>query len=155
MPDRIVLVTPSGQALAGLAKLRTDIASSGERGAQAEVIVLGWDVSSAPYDVTAVSLRPGAPAGDAISRLVGRTLRRSFIGLNLVRLSPWDSGRVFWRGVKHSRPALDALLGGDVLIALERDGLLTVWKAARKSTRHPIAVTGMAAALDRLAHPDR
>jgi hypothetical protein len=155
MPERIVLVSPSGQALANLAKLRADIAAAGAASADAEVVLLGWDVSSAPGEVTAISLRPNAPAGDSMSRLLHRTLRKSYWGLNLIRLSPWDSGRVFWRGVKRSRAAMDVLAGGDVLIALERDGLLAVWKAARSSTRRPIAVTGMAAALDRLAHPDR
>ena len=149
MTKRIVLVLPSGQALATLPRIRADLAAAANE--SVEIVLVGWDLSAAPADVTAVSLRPGKPAGDSVSRLLDRTVRRSFIGLNLIRLSPWDAGRVFWRGVKRSRAAMDALASADLLVALERDGLLTVWHAARRSNRHPIAVTGMAAALDRVS----
>lgn len=153
MPERVVLVSPSGQALKTIHSLLADVSAAASAGRDADVTIVGWDLFDAPDDVNAVSLlsRVGAPIGDAISRLLDRTLRKSFIGLNLIRLSPWDTGRVFWRGVRRNSAARNTLLAADIVVALERDALLTVWKIGRRSPRHPAAVTGMPAALDRLS----
>ncbi|WP_437584424.1 hypothetical protein ACSAGD_03915 [Paramicrobacterium sp. CJ85] len=84
-------------------------------------------------------LRPG------LQRLVD-ILWRSAPGRTLVRISPFDRSRRFWRAVREQRPVVaDALKGADVIVAADRDALWATWHLARK-TRGPAVVYGVSAA---------
>jgi hypothetical protein len=154
MPKRIVLVSPSGQVLKNFEPLRASILEARHDGEVPEIVLLGWELSKSPEGVQAVSvLGEGQHAtGGWLTRFAIRALGNGFVGANLLRVSPWDAGRTFWRGVRRNRTAMAVLLNSEIVVALERNAILTVWKIARRSKLRPVAVTGMAAALDALGH---
>lgn len=60
-------------------------------------------------------------------------LERSVVGRTLVRLSPWDGGLRLRRRVRASRSARAAIESATVVVAAERDGILTAWSAVRQN----------------------
>lgn len=60
-----------------------------------------------------------------------RRLERHVVGRTLLRLSPWDGGRVLARAVSRSPDARAAIVSAGALIAADRDAVLSVWRAAR------------------------
>lgn len=56
---------------------------------------------------------------------------RSAAGRNLVRVSPVDRSRLLWRAVRNDPRVLERIRAADVVVAADRDALLTVWKMTR------------------------
>lgn len=74
-----------------------------------------------------------------------RAMSRSVFGRTFVRITPADRGARLARLVRRSPQAREALAGAEVMVAADRDAILTVWNAARHSTRNPTAVVGVPA----------
>lgn len=75
---------------------------------------------------------------------------RSVIGRTLVRLSPADGGARLRRRVRRSAAARSALARADVIVACQRDALLTVWTACRRRGESVLGLYGTAAGLAEL-----
>lgn len=93
-----------------------------------------------------------SPVLRALSVRVGRMLGGSAAGRNLLRLSPLDDGRRF-AGAALRNPAFrSAVSTVDLFVVLERDGILTGWRALhRLASRDARAVNGIAPARALLA----
>lgn len=114
---------------------------------------------AAHADVTRVA--PGATASEpdthrvdlhplrGLARRIEQLAWRSAFGRNLVRITPLDRSRRLWRAVKHDAALRELVRAADVVVALDRDAVLTVWKLSREHTLGDQwdAVYGGAAAL--------
>lgn len=89
-----------------------------------------------PVDATELSSLP--------HKLVN-ALWRSAAGRTLVRISPFDQSRRFWRAVRRQPRAFDVVRDADVIVAADRDAIWAAWHLAR-ATRGPAAVYGVTAA---------
>ncbi len=76
---------------------------------------------------------------------IERPLRGSALGRTLLRLTPADRGVRLARRVRADAAARRALDGAEVLVAAERDAILTVWRAARRAPGSTTAVVGLPA----------
>lgn len=142
----VVLITPSGAA---------------------EVAVERLGLSGGADDVTIVSASPAdAAAGGKLSHLrlpeampgssgLARRLRRSAIGRNLIRLSPWDDGRRLAAAARRSDRFRTAAAEADLIVALDRDAILTAWTAARRWARPDAHVVFGAAPAEALRNAAR
>ena len=108
------------------------------------VISCAADVAPAAATLRVVTVgRPSGRLGASVSRM----LSRSVIGRNLLRLTPWDGGRRMARAALREERVRRAAASADLIVAVERDGILTAWKAARRWSRPDAhAVYGVAAA---------
>lgn len=134
---RIVVIAPSGAVDAALAQLPLN--------AQDAVLL----VTRAEPDraMPAAILRP------TLRRLTlwaDRVLGGSALGRNVVRILPVDAGRRFASAARRSRRLRDELARAELIIVLEREGILTGWRAAR-SAPTARAVYGLPAARGSLA----
>lgn len=77
-------------------------------------------------------------------------LDRSVVGRTLVRVSPRDGGAVLRRRIHRSAEAMRAIDAADVVVACQRDALLTVWSAARRRPEAMLGLYGIAAGLAEL-----
>lgn len=121
---RIVVVSPSGAALTGLGQLHQPITS----------FVTWSDTHVSPQDDPdddIAILRIERPRPGRLAERVTPRLKGSAAGRNLLRLTPWDPGRSFARRAAHDQALRDALAGADLVIAAERDAILTVWRFGR------------------------
>ncbi len=122
---KLVVIAPSGVVRSALDRLAMGHAD--------EVTV----VSSVPADVGSPAVRalvfPAAVGswGMAIRWL----LSSSVIGRNLQRLTPLDGGRRMARTALRSDDVRAAVADSDLVAVLERDGILTGWKAQRRWAR--------------------
>jgi hypothetical protein len=71
-------------------------------------------------------LRSGPVAGR-----IEKMAWRSALGRNLVRITPLDRSRRLWRAARRDRALRDLVRSADVVVALDRDAILTVWKLSR------------------------
>lgn len=132
---KIALLAPSGTAAAALERL-LEVAQEDD-----EFILIGAVTAASPGpDIVRVGA-DGLPPRNAITR----ALSRSAVGRNLLRLTPWDGGRRFARAVGRGQ-ARAALQHSDLVVALERDGILAAWRAGRGRSPAPRALYGIAAA---------
>lgn len=56
---------------------------------------------------------------------------RSPLGRNLIRVTPLDRSRRLWRAARSDHRLRAILSTADIVVALDRDAILTVWKLAR------------------------
>lgn len=135
----IVLVIPSGAAATVLDRLELQEAGS-ER-----VTLITWnapDAGARAHEVITVGRPLSAP-----SRGISTALSGNAIGRNLLRLSPLDAGRRLARAALRDPRVRAATSVADLIVVIERDGILTGWKAARKwAPESAQAVYGIAAA---------
>ena len=64
-----------------------------------------------------------------------RRLAHSAAGRNLLLLRPLAAGRRFAGAVRRNRDLRQRIREADMLVVLERDGILAGWRAARRWTR--------------------
>lgn len=144
--SRVVLVSPSGAVLKNLAELGLDASAGAE---QEEVTVLTWENEEGPAGVRTIALGrddSGTVAG-RLRRAAQRLLSGSAGGRNLFRLTPWDGGRRLWRATRGNPAATQALRQADLIVAVERDAILTVWKSVHsRLAPRAAAVHGLPAA---------
>lgn len=108
--------------------------------------VVTWSPADVAPTATRRVVTVGRPAG-ALGAAVSRVLSRSVIGRNVLRLTPWDAGRRMARAALRDEQVRAAAASADLIVAVERDGILTAWKAARRWSRPDThAVYGAAAA---------
>lgn len=74
-----------------------------------------------------------------------RLLGGSAAGRTLLRITPADRGVRLARRVRRVAVAREALATAEVLVASERDAVLTVWRAARRAPGSVTAVVGLPA----------
>lgn len=149
---RIVLVSPSGSVLQNFEKHL--VALQQDQSAPSEIVIITWHSAEAPDGTSLLSLVAGEnkETNGSGKRGLRDYLDRSIIGRNLVRISPWDRGRHFYREANRNPQAREALLTAEVLVAVERDAILTVWQATRRSAQAPLhAAYGLSAGLAHLA----
>lgn len=134
---RVVLVSPSGSVFKNIAELGLE-----QGDGTPELTVLAWSAGDAPGEVRAipVSRDDSATLSGRLRRAVDRALSGSAAGRNLFRLTPWDGGRRMWRAVRRNPAAFQALRDADLIVAVERDAILTAWKSV-----HSLAAPGAAA----------
>lgn len=66
-----------------------------------------------------------------LARRIERWGRGSVLGRNVIRITPLDRSRRLWRAAKHDRVLSELVRNADVVVALDRDAVLTVWKLSR------------------------
>ncbi|MEL5992050.1 hypothetical protein ACOKGD_10910 [Microbacterium phosphatis] len=133
----LVIIAPSGAVRSALERLPLRDAD--------QVTV----ISAASPDVESTAVRAlvfPAPLG-RIGSALERVLAASVIGRNLQRLTPLDGGRRMARVALRSTAVRDAVAQADLVAVLERDGILTGWRARRRWAREETpAVFGAAPA---------
>ncbi len=130
---------------AGPAPLYTAIDQLGERLRGRSIIaVVGGATADDQARFVAAGLTtialPGLPP-----LAVERVLRGSAIGRTLLRLTSADRGVRLARRARADIAARRALDEAGVLVAAERDAVLTVWRAARRAPASTTAVLGLPA----------
>lgn len=135
--SRVVVFVSHDGAAAGLGDLadENDVTIVGPAGDGVDIAVMVPDVP--------------APLRGAVS-----FARRSAAGRNLVRVTPLDQSRRLWRVVRKDARIAELIKNSDVVVAGDRDAILTVWKLTRKrklGSSWP-AVFGAAAARFALGH---
>jgi hypothetical protein len=121
----LVIIAPSGAARSAIARLAM---------ADADSVTV---VSSAPTDVESSGVR-SLVFSAGLGRTGGtvmRLLSRSVLGRNLARLTPLDGGHRLARVALRDNALKDAIRVADLVAVLERDGILTGWKAHRRWAR--------------------
>lgn len=109
-----------------------------------EVVVIGPRATAVPGGTPLVAA--DAAELSSFSQKLVDLLWRSAAGRTLVRVSPLDRSRRFWKAVRSQRPAVAEALGGaDVIVAADRDAVWATWQLARR-TRGPAVVYGTSAA---------
>jgi len=66
-----------------------------------------------------------------LARRIERMAWRSALGRNLLRITPLDRSRRLWRVARRDGGLRDLMRSADVVVALDRDAILTVWKLSR------------------------
>lgn len=115
---RVVAVSSVAQESPALAELA----------AEADVTRVGPRSTATATDSYALDPRPAGAFAGRIERLAWR----SAIGRNLIRITPLDRSRRLWRAAKRDRALRELVRGADVVVALDRDAILTVWKLSRE-----------------------
>ncbi|MCR2824036.1 hypothetical protein [Microbacterium sp. zg.Y909] len=113
--SRIVAIVSQPGAIAGL----------GDLVVEHEVVIVGPSGENTDH-----VLRP-TPLPSILRRWVDAAWR-SPAGRNAVRISPWDTSRRLWRAARRDRRLRSLIAGADVVIAVDRDAVFTVWKMSRK-----------------------
>lgn len=132
---KIVLIAPSGAVASALDQLDT-VPDQDE-------IVVSARVSPDTY----VPFIIVTPSLQALTARAETMLSGSVAGRNIQRLTPLDRGRRFAAATRHSKKMRDHVAAADMIVVLERDGLLAGWLAARKwAPKHARAVYGVAPA---------
>ena len=132
---KTVLLAPSGVVASSLGQLALHRTTD-------ELFVITAEPVDAPIDAVVLRLR-----GAELTRRVEGTLRGSPAGRMLVRLSPLDRGRRFAAAVRGDTEARRRIVEADLLVVLERDGLLAGWMAAHRWAAPDASVVyGLAAA---------
>lgn len=142
--NRVVLVSPSGSIFKSLAELGLDDPAAEAR---PELTVLCWEAGAGEAPSIAVGHDDSATLSGRLRRAVQRALSGSAAGRNLFRLTPWDGGSRMWRAVRRSPAARQALREAGLIVAVERDSILTAWKSVHSSlARDAAAVYGLPSA---------
>ena len=133
----IVLFAPSGAVAAALQQLAPDPETD-------HVTVVSRSTPDAGTGVHEIVLRP---ALSGLTRRAERALGGSAAGRNLLRLSPLDPGRRFSGAARRDGELRERIAEADLIVALERDGILAAWKGVRRWGRTDAnAVYGIAPA---------
>lgn len=119
----ILVICPSGAVAAPLERLQL-LGDRTER-----VTVVTWDAPDTDDIDLAITL--GKPVS-ALSQRISRMLSSSAPGRNLLRLTPLDGGRRLARAAREDPRLAEAARTADLLVVLERDGILTGWRATRR-----------------------
>ncbi|MFE6995305.1 hypothetical protein ACFVAE_05055 [Microbacterium sp. NPDC057659] len=131
----ILLIAPSGSVASALEQLSLD-------SAEHEVTVLSREDTDS--DIRTIRVTPGARG---VSVRADRMLGGSAAGRNLFRLSPLDHGRRFAAAARRDRDWQEAASTAQLIVVLERDGLLTGWQTMRRLAPASVrAVNGIAPA---------
>ncbi len=128
----VLVVAPDGVA---------EIAGLGDLPPGSRVRVASWETAGG-------DIRVDAPSGGTLAlwrraRSIGR--KNAVAGL-LVRATPLDDGAVFWRHARRSRAVVDAARRADVIVAADRDGILSAWRLGRLPGVGAASVLGFPAA---------
>lgn len=67
-----------------------------------------------------------------LARRIERLAWGSALGRNLIRITPLDRSRRLWSAARGDGALHDLVREADVVVALDRDAILTVWKLSRK-----------------------
>jgi hypothetical protein len=135
---KIVVLAPSGAVASALDQLALEPGD--------DVLVVARSAPDA--DARAVVLTPSL--GRA-TRWAGRALGGSALGRNALRLTPLDAGRRFAGATRRSSRLRAEFAGADLIVVLERDGILAGWHAVRRAGAGTGAVYGVPAAQGSLA----
>lgn len=120
---KIVLIAPSGAIASAFEQL----------GASAESdTVLAVSRTTPDMQVPSVVI---TPAMRGMTDRVESVLGRSVLGRNIQRLSPFDAGRRFAGAALKNSVLREHVIAADLIVVLERDGILTGWRAAKKWAR--------------------
>lgn len=126
---KIVFIAPSGGFASGLARLPlrsadhiTFVTRDAPDTEEGEVLIL-------------------KPTAAAVTAAAQRVLGRSVLGRNLLRVSPFDAGRRFWAAARRDESFRAVAEAADVIVALERDAILTAWSATHSYA--PTATDGV------------
>lgn len=66
-----------------------------------------------------------------LSQAVVRIAWRSAVGRNLIRNTPLDQSRRLWRAARADRAVRALVRDADIVLAVDRDAVFTVWKMTR------------------------
>src|SRR5680860_367762 len=127
---RVVLVSPSGSIFKSLAELGLDDL---DPGATPSLTWLCWGECAPEATSIVVGHDDSGTLTGRLRRAVQRALSGSAAGRNLHRLTPWDGGSRMWRAVRRSPAARQALQEAGLIVAVERDSILTAWKSVHSS----------------------
>jgi hypothetical protein len=122
----IVLLAPSGTVAPALDRL-----SLAEPGPGESVAVVTASARDAAGDGPVTTIRLGLTRSTAGARATS-VLSGSAAGRNLLRLTPLDGGRRFAAAARRSPAFRTAIQDADLIVVLERDGILAGWRAARR-----------------------
>ncbi|MBB5632665.1 hypothetical protein BKA04_000888 [Cryobacterium mesophilum] len=123
-------------ALAGEPSRLQQLIESSTDGVSVTLISNGLDrpIPGLAAHVNLAATQPSA-IDRVLSRLGATALFRRLatfpIGRLLNSMGPVDAGRVFWRTVRGSRDAMEALAAADIAIAADMPAVRTAWKALR------------------------
>lgn len=139
---RLLVIAPSGAVAAALDSLQI-------RSDDHVDVVTATSCDAQGSSVAQIELGPSAlPSRGRMAT----ALQRSVIGRNILRLTPLDGGRRFAKAARRNRDFQTSTAEADLIVALERDGILTAWKALRASARPGVrGVHGLAPARALLA----
>lgn len=129
----IILLAPSGAAASAISQLSLD--------PDDEVVV----VASSQPDTGARTLIL-SPALASATKRAERTLGGTALGRNVLRLTPLDAGRRFAGATRRSKGLRAEIAQADLIVVLERDGILAGWHALRRAAPDARAVYGIPAA---------
>jgi hypothetical protein len=136
----IVVVNPSGASL-----------SSAQQLSDQNVLLITWEGTSL-QDAGLQTLGIPRPQRGALATRVASRLNGSALGRNALRLTPLDNGRAFARSAGRDKSFRSAIAQADMVIAAERDAILTVWRIGRElSSPTAHLIYGMAPAQSLLA----
>lgn len=144
----IMLICPSGAVAQVLDRLGLSEADDGPA-----VTVVTWGPADVGPGSTRAILTLGPPSPTTPAFV--RTLSRSVVGRNLLRLTPLDGGRRLARVAVRENRFRQAAAEADLIVAVERDGILAAWKAGRRWARPNADVVYGVAAADALLRRSR
>ncbi|MGV9195201.1 hypothetical protein ACQ143_12720 [Microbacterium sp. MC2] len=121
----VVLIAPSGAV--GSALDRFELAD-GDRVTVVSAVPI--DIQTSAVDTVVFPTAMG-PVGSAFARF----LSSSVLGRNLQRITPLDGGRRMARRALRDARVREAVVTADLVAVLERDGILTGWRAQRRWAR--------------------
>lgn len=117
---KIVLIAPSGAVTSALEQLGTVTDSD-------EIIVVSRNAPDA--HLRSIKVTPSFHGATARAESL---LGGSVLGRNVLRLSPFDAGRRFAGAALKSPELRTHVASTDILVVLERDGILAGWRAAKR-----------------------
>ena len=139
-----VVICPSG----GVSQVLERLALPGPEGA-GDTTVISWNDADVRSDARLRLFTLGRPLG-AVAQRATRALSSSVVGRNILRLTPWDGGRRLARAARHDAGVRSACADASLIVAVERDGILTAWTAARRWAQPSATVVYGVAAADAL-----
>lgn len=129
---KVIVFAPSGSVGSALQQLSLE---------QDDVLVVACATPDAAVRTLTVT-----PSYGRAARRAEKAIGGSAVGRNLLRLTPLDAGRRFAAAVKRSAAVGSEIRVVDLIVVLERDGLLAGWQAVRRADARTRAVYGVAAA---------
>lgn len=122
---RILVICPSGAVESAIRRM----VQSGD-GVQNLTIVSGAPLDIEPRN-SVEELRLAVPRNDVTARWT-RRLGATALGRNALRLTPLDGGRRFAAAFRRRTDTRLAAAQADLIVVLERDGILAGWQAAHR-----------------------
>ena len=143
----VLLIAPNGSVASAIESL--PLPADGAH----EVIVVAAESTDHPGSTTVLLGADSLPGRGRFAR----ALAQSVVGRNLQRLTPADGGRRFYRAARKKHEFRSAARRADLIVALERDGILTAWSALHKDalpTARGVYGIAPATALLKASRPD-